>query len=215
MKYLKMLGLAVAAAAALMAFVGAGTASAKEGVLCSTTSNPCNSKWAVGTVLDFSLTSGKSAELLNAAEPKEVLDTCTISTIKGELTANPDATGTATGKITTLDWEKCTWPTTTVVPGALKVERIAGTSNGTVYADAEIRVTINTVFFGSCVYGVKAGAHLGELTEGVASAGHFNANKALAERLTGSNIACPEKSLWTAEYVLTEPTKTTLSVSSS
>jgi hypothetical protein len=34
MKYLKMLGLAAIAAAALMAFVGAGTASAAGGVLC-------------------------------------------------------------------------------------------------------------------------------------------------------------------------------------
>jgi hypothetical protein len=217
MRYIKILGLAVVAAAALMAFVGAGTASAKEGVLCSTTTNPCNSKWTTDTVFDFSLTTGKSAELVNAAEPKEVLDTCTISTIKSSLTKNPDtSTGTATSVNTEIKWEKCTWPTTTLVPGALKVERIAGTSNGTVRADAEIRVTINTVFFGSCVYGVKAGAHLGEITEGTAATpAEFHANKALAEKLEGSNIACPEKSLWTADYALTTPTNTTLSVSSS
>jgi hypothetical protein len=222
MKYLKMLGLAVVAAAALMAFVGAGTASAKEGVLCSTTSNPCNSKWAVNTVLDFSLKSGSSAKLVNKANG-ETLDTCTGTgtTVLGDLTANPDATGTATGKITKLIWEKCTFPTTTVAgsEGALKVERIAGTSNGTVRSDAETRVTINTILFGTCVYGVKAGAHLGVITEGKASpevpTATFKAEGAEAERLTGSQAVCPEKSLWTAEYVLTTPEKTTLSVSSS
>jgi len=216
MKYLKMLGLAAVAAAALMAFAGAGTASAKEGVLCSTTSNPCNSKWAIGTVLDFSLKSGTSAQLTNAATG-ESLDTCTGTgtTVKGDLTANPDATGTATGEITSLEWKTCTFPTTTIERGKLKVERIAGTSNGTVYADAEIRVTINTVFFGSCVYGVKAGADIGTITEGIGTGALFKANKVAAVRLTGGEAVCPENANWTAEYVLTEPSNTTLSVSSS
>lgn len=218
MKYLKMLGLAAVAAAALMAFVGAGTASAKEGVLCSTTSNPCNSKWAANTVLDFSLKTGTSAVLTNEANG-EVLDTCKGSgtTVQGKLTANPNATGTATGEITSLQWKECTFTTTTVAGfnGALTVERIAGTSNGTVRADGETRVTINTVLFGSCVYGVTSGAHLGVITEGKGTAATFKAEKAKASRLTGSAFACPEKSLWTAEYVLTSPSETTLSVSSS
>lgn len=102
------------------------------------------------------------------------------------------------------------------------MERIAGTSNGTVRSDptgGEIRVTINTVFFGTCVYGVKGGAHLGVITEGEAVGGtgtvaHFTAENAVAEKLEGSNFACPAKSLWSATYVLTSPTKTTLSVSS-
>lgn len=223
MKYLKMLGLAAVAAAALMAFVGAGTASAKEGVICSTTSNPCNSKWAVNTVLDFSLKSGTSLKLTNA-ENGETLKTCTGAgtTIKGTLTANPDATGTATVKLTEILLKECTFPTTTVpgFTGALKVERIAGTSNGTVRADAEIRITTNTVFFGTCIYGVKAGAHLGVITEGKAKGAgapesEFTTENAAFEKLEGSNFACPPKALWTATFVLTSPTNTTLSVSSS
>jgi hypothetical protein len=219
---MKMLGLAAVAAAALMAFVGAGTASAKEGVLCSTTSNPCNSKWAVGTVLDFSLKSGTSVKLTNKATG-ETLKTCTGTgtTIKGKLTANPNATGTATVEITELIWEKCTFPTTTVAGflGAFTVERIAGTSNGTVRADAETRITTNTILFGTCVYGWRAGAHLGVITEGKAlgeiTTSTFKTEKAEAERLTGSQAVCPEKALLTAEYVMTEPKNTTLSVSSS
>ena len=216
MKYLKMLGLAAVAAAALMAFVGAGTASAKEGVLCSTTTNPCTSKWAAKTVMDFSLKSGTSWTMVNAEEPTEVLDTCKGGTIKGELTANPDATGTATWKNTLETFETCTWTTTTLLPGALKVERIAGTSNGTVFADAETQFTINIPIFGSCVYGVKAGAHWGELTEGTAATpDEVKRSNSPGEKLAGSSFACPPKVLWTATYVLTSPTNTTLSVSSS
>jgi len=228
MKYLKMLGLAAVAAAALMAFVGVGTASAGEGVLCSTTTNPCTSKWAVNTVLDFSLKSGTSAELTNE-ENGEVLDTCTGSsteagkstTVKGDLTKNPSteekdpAKGEATGINTEILWKTCTFPTNTVENGALKVSRIAGTSNGTVKADAQVRVTINTIFFGSCVYGVKAGADLGVITEGKGTASEFKAEHAPAEKLEGSAIACPPNSTWTATYVLTTPSETTLSVSSS
>src|SRR4029077_16928199 len=98
---------------------------------------------------------------------------------------------------------------------ATKVEPVAGPSNGTVRSDAESKVTINTIFFGTCVYGVKAGAHLGVITEGIGTAAEFKAENALAEKLEGSNLACPAKSLWTANYVLTSPTNTTLSVSTS
>jgi len=216
---MKMLSLAAVAAAALMAFVGAGTASAKEGVICSTTTNPCNSKWPVKTTLLFSLKPGTSARLTNA-ENGEVLDTCTgtETTVHLDLVANPDATGTATFEDTSVLWKTCTFPTTTLAgfAGKLKVERIAGTSNGTVKVDekGEARVTINTVFFGSCVYGVKAGAHLGIITEGKANESHFTAENAAVEKLEGSNVACPPKANWSATYVLTVPKETTLSVSS-
>jgi hypothetical protein len=173
----------------------------------------------VGTVLDFSLKKETSSKLTNAAEPNEVLDTCTGTgtTVKGTLEKNPDTTGTATVKNTSVVWEKCTFTTTTVTPGALKVERIAGTSNGTVREDSEteFKVTINTVFFGTCTFGVKGGAHLGVITEGIGTASEFKTENAAVEKLEGSNIACPAKWLWTATYVLTIPEKTTLSVSSS
>lgn len=133
------------------------------------------------------------------------------------MTANPAASGTATSEITGLLWEKCTFPTTTVAgfAGKLTVERIAGTSNGTVRADAETRTTFNTIFFGTCVYGVKSGAHLGVITEGTAATpSEFKTEKAVVEKLEGSNFACPPKADWSATYVLTAPENTTLSVSS-
>jgi hypothetical protein len=205
MKYLKMLGLAAVAATALMAFVGAGTAMAEKAVVCSTVTNPCTSKWAIGTVLDWSLKPGTSARLTDTSG--NTLDTCTISTVKGRLTENPNGTGTATGENEKIDWGNCTVTTDTDKLGKLKIKGIPGTNNGTLYADAEIMVTIS-IFGTVCGYGVETGAHIGTVFGGVSPT--FTAN-AVAKRLFG-NFLCPETTRWNAEYVLTEPTGTPLYV---
>jgi len=217
MKYLKMFALAAVAAGALMAFIGAGTASATE--LCSTTTAagvacPAGQKWGAGTIIDFSLTSGTSAELKETSAPEgegKSLDTCTGSetTVKGELTNAGSATETATGKITELKWKTCTFPTSTTQLGRLEIHRIAGTSNGTVTSDEETKVTINTVFFGSCVYTVESGHSIGDITEGNPAVFHANA---VAHQVS-NNPVCPTTSVWTATYTLTSPSGTTLSIS--
>jgi len=210
MKHVKMLGLAAVAAMALMAFVGAGTASAAGGVLCSTATDPCTSKWAVNTVLDFSLEPGTSAKLTDTNG--NLLDTCTESTVKGKLLANPDGTGTATGENTSITWGNCTWTTDTTKLGKLKVEAETETpmaGNGWLYADEEIKVTISLGAFGSCEYGVTAGTLLGTYKESTET---FTAN-AKATRLNG--CLGPSTALWTATYVKTEPSGTTLWVSTS
>jgi hypothetical protein len=191
MKYMKMLGLVAVAAAALMAFAGSASATELYGGT-GTLKNP---------TLDFSLKSGTSASLVNTAG--ESLDTCTESTVKGTATTGSSTTN-PTGSITTLSWGKCTFTTDTVTLGKLEVVHNTGTTNGTVKADAEIGVTINTVFFGSCVYGVKSGTTLGTLTGNAAGSATFDAN-AVAVKLTGSAFACPETSNWTGTYVSTEP----------
>lgn len=217
MKYAKMLALAAVAAGALMAFIGAGTASAT--VLCSTTVTPCpvGQDWPAGTTIDFSAT--KTAKLVDTENG--VLDECTTSTVHGTLTktGGSKSTETPTGTITQgrkangqlegLTWESCSFPTKTLTATALEIHQIAGTSNGTVTADGTFEVTINTVFFGSCIYGVTAGVDIGTLNEGKPAT--FTAN-AVAEKFSGSNFACPETSKWTGEYTLTAPSGTTLSV---
>jgi hypothetical protein len=209
MRYVKMLALAAVAVGALMAFVGAGTASATK--LCSTTVDPCpaGQHWPSGTEIDFSLVPGGSALLVDTAGNK--LDTCTISTVKGKTTTTGSATETVKGNITALPWEGCDFPTTTNKLGTLEIHKIAGTSNGTLTAGTITEVTINTVFFGSCVYGITAGTSIGDLTEGKGATAIFHAN-AVAHKLSGSNFACPETSKWTATYQLTSPSNTTLSV---
>lgn len=212
MKYVKMLALAAVAASALMAIVGAGSASAS--VLCSTNKSPCpvGQKWTAGQNIDFSLSTGTSAELKETNAPDgegKSLDTCKSSTVEGEITNVGSATETTTGKITALTWGTCTFPTTTTQKGKLEIHKIAGSSNGTLTSDEATKVTINTIFFGTCVYTVEAGKSIGDVTEGNPAVFHANA---VAHKQEGSALACPTTSVWTATYTLTAPAGTTLSV---
>jgi hypothetical protein len=208
MKYVKMLALAAVAAGALMAFVGAGTASAST--LCSTTADPCPTAQKWGKIpIKFSLTKETSALLKETGAEGGTLDTCKSSEVEGEITNTGTATESVTGPITKLSWGSCTFPTTTTVLGKLSIDKIAGTSNGTLTSDGPTKVTINTVFFGTCVYTVESGKSIGDVTEGNPAVFHANA---VAKKQEGSNFACPETSVWTATYTLTAPTNTTLSV---
>jgi len=208
MKHLKMLALAAVAVGALMAFIGAGSASAT--VICSTTVEPCpaGQKWT-GSI-SMTIPSGASANLVNTSN--EALDTCTGSESAGPLTNTGSSTTTVTGTVETLSWSGCTFPTNTITKGKLEVHRIAGTHNGTVTADGTFEVTINTVFFGSCIYGVTSGNSIGDLTEG--NPGVFHAN-AVAEKFSGSAFACPSTSKWTGTYQVTSPSNTTMSIQDS
>ncbi len=186
MKYLKILGLAAVAAMALMAFA-ASSASATtliggspEGTLGS------------GAVIDFSIPSGSTATLVDTTG--EELDKCSTSTVKGTLSSG------TTGSIETLSWGSCTFPTNTITKGKLEVISTGGT-NGEVKADGTTEVTINTIFFGSCIYGVTSGTSVGTLAGNPAT---FTAN-AVAEKFSGSNLACPSTSKWTGTYKSTEP----------
>ena len=213
MKYLRMFGLAAVLAATLAVIAGAGSASAT--VLCSTTADPCpaGQSWPVNTVLDFSIRSGGTQEWYILTDTTgEELDTCSSSTVKGRITNAGSSTATVAGSVEELTWTSCTFPTKTVTKAGLEIHKIAGTSNGTVTSSGTFEVTINTIFFGSCIYGVTSGVDLGELTEGNPAIFHINA---VAEKFSGSNLACPSTSKWTATYTLTSPSGTTLSVSSS
>jgi len=210
MKYVKMLALAAVAAGALMAFIGAGTASATE--LCSTTTAAgvaCPAGQKISGVVSFSLVAGGSAELKETDPETGVLDTCTTSEVEGEITNSGSSTTTVTGKLTKLHWTNCKFPTSTTELGKLEIHKIAGTSNGTLTADTTTKVTINTIFFGTCVYTITPGKSIGDLTEGNPAIFHANA---VAEKQEGSAFACPETALWTATYQMTKPA-TTVSVS--
>lgn len=204
MKHVKTLGLAAVAAMALMALVGAGTASATGGVLCSTATDPCTAPWSTPQPLVFSLQGSAHLEDTNG----NTLDTCTGSTVEGELTSNKSG-GEATGKNTNIAWSSCSATTDTTKPGKLRITALAN-GNGTLYSDEEIKVTIN--IFGSCEYGVTNGVDLGTLTEGKGTSAVFHA-EAIATRLSG--FICPTTAKWTATYVLTTPKETTLYVSKS
>ncbi len=209
MKYLKVLGLLAIAVISLTALPADATATGS--VLCTVQESPCPeaNRWAAGTTLDFTLKSGTKAKLVETGKEEggegKTIDECGTSTAKGKL----ESAETVTGSLESLTWASCTLPTKTLLAGKLEVEHIAGTHNGTVKADTTTEVTVNTILFGTCVYGPTAGVDLGELKEGKPAT--FVAN-AVVEKLTGSSVTCPKTAKWTAEYTLTEPGEKTLSV---
>jgi hypothetical protein len=207
MKHLKMLALAAVAAGALMAFIGAGTASATT--LCSTTAESCpvGQRWVAGTALGFSLEPGTS---LIQQVGDTVIKTCKGSTIRGEITNSGSSTSTVSGKIIELTWQDCTHSTVTLMLGGFEIHKITGTSNGTVTATSETTWTTKNPIFGSCIWGVSAGTDLGTLTEGKPAVLDLFA---VINKTSGSAVACPETASWPATYTLTEPSSTTLSVS--
>jgi hypothetical protein len=193
MKHLKMLAIAAVAAMAFMVFA---TSSASATALYNGAT-----KLGVGSTLDFSTKSGVKAKLTNTAGD-QVLDECD-STVHATITNAGGAGVDVTGDITSLTWTNCTVPTATDVLGKLSVSWINFTE-GTVRADAEISVTINTIFFGICRYGVANGAHIGTIKSYASSTAEFIAN-AVAEKQAGSEFACPTTTRWTATYVSTTP----------
>jgi hypothetical protein len=198
MKHVKILGVVAVAAMAMMAFA-ASSASATALYNGAT-------KLVVGATVDFSNVG--TAKLTNTAGT-EVLDECTGSTVQGSLTNAGGAGVAVQGNISTLSWTGCSFPTSTDNFGGLEVIAILdkegkATTEGTIKANAEIGVTINPFFFGVCKYGVNKGEHLGVVKSASTGTATFTAN-ATANKLIGSNVACPETTKWTATYTSTTP----------
>jgi len=215
MKYLKMLGLAAVAAAALMAFAGAGTASAS--VVCSTTVSPCpvGQKWG-NVAVDFSSEneSGTGAGKTVFETGSDFLKNECESTVQGTLT---NGTSTATAKLSgiTLTWSSCNRHTTTLKTGTIEIHNVAGTSNGTVTASGFEWTMQFPAIFGeevSCVFETGTGLGLGTLTEGNPATMDVSTTVALA---TNQDPRCPSEPRWTGKYKFTTPSGTTGSLSTS
>ena len=198
MRYLKMLGLAAVAAAALTAFVGAGTAPANT-VLCHTTvTTGCASAgwdWSVGAELDLSLKAGTTARTIDTSG-FVTLGTCTKGSINGTLST------TTTPTITLEPAE--TWPTCypTITGGEISIHHIAGTHNGTVVAKG----------FGwtmtfpqkSCVFGFAAERDIGTLVPSAnGEDAQLNMNVAADLIPKHSYEGCPSSIKWIATFTQT------------
>jgi hypothetical protein len=200
MKYVKMLGLAAVAAAALMAFVGAGTASAT--VLCKEAkTSGCTNDYASGTSIEATLEG--SAELVAGGF---IEDTCTGSTIKGKTSSTGGASSTVGGSASALTWSNCSLTTTTSKLGTLEIHHITGTDNGTLTASG-FEVTIAQIF-GNCVYKSGTGNDLGTLKGGAP------ATISISTTVTGGGaFGCPSTATWTAAYTVTSPNPLYISAS--
>jgi hypothetical protein len=193
MKKLKFLGLAVVAVAAMMALVGAASASAAETTLCKTNETPCKAAnhYPIGTEIKAKLKSGTKAKLAAGFFTFE----CSGSEVIGKT----ETTGEPSGKITTLSFTGCNNEETKVLKnGSLKVKNIAGTMNGNLSVSG-VSVTVRE-FGEDCVFG-------GNITSGITINGGSPASvkaNASIPRESGSFL-CGNPSTWTAEYEVTTP----------
>lgn len=212
MKHLKLVGLAAVAAAALMASVGAGTASAAP-VICSTTVNPCPAAqmWPNFTAIDFSSESTGKVLFLDTSGFTQ--NSCE-STIKGTLTSNTTGAPLLSG--ISMTWANCTRTVANVNIGVLSIDTITGSSNGIVAAQTEFQVTTKFPgFFGevSCIYKATAGHSLGTLTASTATAVPTMDIETVVTPIAGQPSECPSTLRWQGKYKLTSPVGTTGSVS--
>lgn len=200
MKYVKMLGLAAVVATALMAFAGAGTASASA--LCQTATDPCTSPYANGETIEATLESGSTATLRNTES--SIVNTCTGSSVSGGLIQG-NATATARGEVAAenLKWSGCTAEITkTVTPGHIEFHVATG-GNGQMTATG--LVVTQKVSGLSCSYTAGTGITLGSYTEATKT---ININVVVNKDSNHSAFLCPSTAVWEAKYLITKPTGT-------
>jgi len=222
MKYVKMLGLAAVAAAALMAFVGSSTASAT--VLCKTqgtgspTGTTCPEGWAYpsGTEIHAVLKTVTKAKLITSFKTIE----CGKSTTKGKTENEGGATETVKGPVEVLTFEECNCEVVEVKKGGTleihwinvldknekgEVTAETGSHNGTLTSSGAEVTTICSSLFGKvhCTY-VTNNTDIGELDGGAPAIMTIKGAKIPVD-VANSDKLCPEKSEWFAEYEVTSP----------
>lgn len=187
MKYVKMLGLAMVAAIAAMALVGAGSASATT--LCKVNTNPC-------------------PEASRYTTPITVLALSTEAVLSGSLNVtchshvtvlvenNDGANKPLLGKITLLDWTGCSGgcssATTTQLPsGSLTA---LGSGNGTLTAGKTVVELKGCLGFATCV----ATATEPKLEFNGGSIGSTASAKANNVPVTLSGFGCGSTGTWNA-----------------
>lgn len=202
MKYIKVLGLSAFAAMALMAVVGAGTASATE--LCSTTTTPCSgTKYSSGTHIEASVV-GK-ATLTNSITNV----TCEASTVEGETTSSGGSGATVvTGTISELTFENCETAggtsctvATQGFPAMADVQYLSGDNGSmtvTPEGHGEPGAHVTCGFFINCTFTTSS------ITLDVlgGSPAHVTASEEVLNRSGGF---CPSTAKWDATYEVTSP----------
>ncbi|MGN6258903.1 MAG: hypothetical protein ACTHN3_14340 [Solirubrobacterales bacterium] len=206
MKYLKMLGLAVAAAAVLAAFAGAGSASAA--VLCHKAETACFQKWSLGTETEFVVRSGTKARWFSGIN---TLMECSSGDLKGTVTNAGSATEAVKIGITDFAWTNCTVGNSTLEKGEMEVSSISGSTNGNMTLK-KFTNKIETVQYGTCIYtSGSTGTHLGTLTASSTGEAIIDIETTLT-RKEGSSALCPTTIEWWEQWIQTKPSGTPLFV---
>jgi len=191
MNYLKMLGMAAVAAMALMAVVGAGTASATTLEVGTVAQN-------ASVVIEATVKSGTSSILKD--EAGTTTDTCTTSVVKGKTENIFTGAATVGGKLSSLTFSNCTHTTTVIAPGSLTVAWTSGT-NGTVKSSAAEVTVVSTFFGASAICKTGGGTEIGTLT------GIANTKEHATIDINGTiNCGILGNATWTGTYTVTNPT---------
>jgi hypothetical protein len=206
MKYLKILGLAAVAAAALMAFVGASSASAT--VLCTVagTGSPTGTTCPAGQAdKELTIHAVNEGNVVLTTTFKNI--TCEESTVSGVTEGEGSATETVKGPIEVLTFTKCNCEVKVLNKGRLEIHWIEGTHNGTLTSnEAEVTAECSTIFGNvHCIY-KTTNTDLGKLT-GSATTGAtptMDIEEANIPRLVTSGL-CAETAKWDAKYIVTTP----------
>lgn len=198
MKYLKMLGLAAIAAGALMAFAGAGTASATE-LTCSS-GVMCAAKTAIHAELENGVTNPATLH------PPIGDIKCEESTVAGETTNTGSSTETVDGPISILTFKKCNAEVNVLKAGELIVHTTETKDNndGTLTSTgAEVTVTFSGFH---CIFGTSA-TSIGWLTGSSTTKATATLDiKAEIPRIGGrSGAFCGSKAEWTGSYSVDTP----------
>jgi hypothetical protein len=198
MRYLKMIGLAVVAAMAAMAFAGASSASAT--ILCATTpvNNDCSIGWdyPAGTPLDFSVIGSAVFEDTSG----KLIHTCNAGTFKGTSSNTGSGTETVSANVVEWSWTSCTATVSTVKLGTIELH--AQDDHSAILTGKNNQWTTNTTAFGSCIYGTsESGTSLGTISAGEEGTANINA---VLNKVSGSFI-CPATIKWTVTMRVTAP----------
>jgi hypothetical protein len=204
MKYLKILGLTVVAATALMAVMGVSSAAANQStVICKKNETPCAlaNQYPAGTHFEASLVPGTHATLKG-----NVTVTCKKSTVTGFTrsgTANP-----LHGEITVLTFtecEGCTKVTSLNLPYTATVTK-TGPGVGTFTAEPRAGGGNPGAKLENCPFGVSCTASTPSITLDISNtAGGTPRVKAVNETLNMAGFGCGTTATWNAEYEITKP----------
>lgn len=205
MKYLKMLGLAAVAAAALMAFAGAGSASAT--VLCHGEESPCTTAWTKGTEIEFQITSGTTARWFTTQGI--TINECSSGSLRGTITNAGSSTETVKISVGSgsggFNWSSCTTGQETVEGGEIEIHSITGSTNGKATIKG-FSFRTDTVQYGTCYYTAGSGVELGTITSSKSGEAVIDLETVLTKK--EGSATCPLDVTWWEKWVQTAPSGT-------
>lgn len=216
MKYIKMLGLAAIAAAAMTALVGVGTASAwtlcKEGVNASNECNTPGGHYSTGT--EFKATDPSAVLTVGSGGAFKKLD-CHSEVVVKTTSTGDDVGGAVSGNVTSLKFSSCTSTepdlgSCTATPEGLPYSgTVVGTSagNGTQTVTSATTTKVVCGGFFSCSYTTAKNGVTLTVTGG--NPAKFDANE-VALGLEAGGFGCGSSAKWDATYTLTSNTNLTV-----